>query len=629
MLQLLRNKAQSIVIQAVVVIIALVFIFFGVGNFNGRGESAIIVGDESISFQQYSTAYENASDNIRRQFGGSLPQGLMESLNIKQQVINQLIDASLLRQGGEKMGIHVSPQEIGDYIGGMPQFQKDGLFDDERYREVLRNNNFSPTTFEEKIRLDMLSGKVRDNISTFASIVTPFEIEDLHRLEKSNFAIRYVPFAPSDYQENISVEDEKLEKWYEEKKENYKTQPEIELRYLSFSFSDMEEKIEVDDAQIEKYYEDHKQEYTTPEQRKARHILFKADQDTPETLREEQLKKAQEVRGMITESTDFAELAKVYSEGPSASEGGDLGFFGRNQMVEPFEKAAFSMEKEEISDIIRTPFGYHIIKLEDIKSSSTKPLSEVRDEIEAKLKEKEAGPMAFQLANEAYEKIITIGSLEAYLSANKEAQIKKLGPFSRETAPEEISGDNAFLDAAFSLKEKELSSLVETSKGYAILFADRVIPPKFLALQDTREKVEKDYREALAVETAKKEAAALLQAARDKKGLEEAAEESGYTVLQSDFFDRANSQAISLPHAVRTVAFSLSKASPLAEEVVEAEDKFYVVEFMAKNPPEAPMTDEEREQYQTTISRLKQQKLLSGWLANQRENTKIEISKRL
>lgn len=426
MLQILRNKAQSIVIQAIVVIIAIVFIFWGVGtNMLNNRESAIVINDEEISFEDFQAAYDRAYNTMRSQFGDNIPQSLLENLGIKEQVINQLIQESLLRQGASEMGIRVSKQEIQDTVQNMVQFQDESGFSLEKYNTLLAANNYTPVKFEESISYDMLAQKVSMAISGFASNASETEIQEMYNLEKSTVSMQYVEIKPSEFTDTVTAEEADLAAWFETVKDNYKTEPEVKLLYLDYSYGTIGEKITIDDEAIEKYYQDNKDTFTTPEKRGARHILFKADENSSAEVHEEQQKKAEEILAMAKGGSDFAELARQYSEGPSKTQGGDLGLFTRGQMVQPFDEATFSLAEGEISDVVKTSFGYHIIKLEKIVPETTRPLAEVKESIQTTLQNEQARPLAFQLANEAYELIISSGSLSNYLEKNSEAPVKE------------------------------------------------------------------------------------------------------------------------------------------------------------------------------------------------------------
>ena len=624
MLQILRNKAQSIVIQAIVVIIALVFIFWGVGtNMMNNREAAIVINDEEISFQDFQIAYERAYNRIREQFGGNVPQGLLENLGIKEQVTNQLIQEALLRQGAATMGITVSREEIRTAVQEMVQFEENGEFNIEKYRTLLAANGFTPNTFEESIMIEMLAQKASLGISGFATSVTDYEIEDLYRLEKSTVAVKFVALNSDDFANAVQVTDEALSEWYPTVQDNYKTEPQIKLSYLDFSYSSMGEKITVDDASIEKFYQDNISDYTTGQQRRARHILFKADSNSPEDVHAQQQKKAQEILEMAKQGSDFTELAKQYSEGPSKELGGDLGLFSRGQMVKPFEDAAFALEVGGMSDVVKTSFGYHVIKLEEIVPEVTQTFDQVKESIEAKLQTEQAKPMAFQVANEAYEGIIGAGSLAAYLEAHPSTVLKKTDYFSRSAPPKEIEGDQKFLNAAFSLKEKELSSLVETASGYAVLFVESVKEPEVPELETIKEQLSGDFTKAKATENALQKAKAVLQQAKDANSLATAAEENGLLLEEAENLNRSESGNTTLPQNLVESAFKLTASTPFTEEPLESGNAFYLLEFKERKNPETPLSGEDKERYKNALIQRKQQLVLSGWLQNRRKQAKV------
>ena len=624
MLQILRNKAQSIVIQIIVVIIALVFIFWGVGtNLMNNREAAIVVNDEEISFQDYQMAYDRMYNNIRNQFGSSIPQELIESLGLEGQVVNQLIQEALLRQGAAEMGIHVSRDEIQETIKSMPQFLENGTFNLDRYTTLLNANGFTPVSFEASIQFDILSQKAQINIGNFATTVTEFEVADLYRLEKSSVAIKYAEVSAESYVDDIDIDTTQLEEWYATVQDNYKTDREIKLKYLDFSYATVGQKITLDEESIKQYYQDNIADYTEEEQRRARHVLFMADENSTAEVHNSQLKKAEEILELARDGADFEELARKYSEGPSKDQGGDLGFFTQEQMVAPFADAAFSLEKGGISEVVKTSFGYHIIKVEEITSATTKTLAEVQDSIRTRLQADQARPLAFQAANEAYEGIISSGSLNAYLEANPEVELLKTDFFNRNNPPVSIGNDPKFLNAAFSLKEHELSSLTETSQGYAILFAEAEKQPVVPELASVKEKVVADFKEARSLESAKMDAQKLLEQAQTDQDLQKAAERIGISIKESDYLSKSDTRNQSLPFEVIDEAFQLSVNQPYPGAPLQSNGTFYVIEFADKKIPSGPLADEEKTRYSNAILQLKQQQVLSGWLANRREQAKI------
>jgi peptidyl-prolyl cis-trans isomerase D len=628
MLAFLRKRAQSLVIQAIVVMIALVFIFWGVGtNLMNKQEAAIVVNDEEIGFQQFQQAYDQAYSRLAQQFGGTVPKGLAESLNIKQQVINQLIQEALLRQGGQEMGLMVSAREIQKEVEDMIQFQDTNGFSIERYKTILASNRLSPEKYEKSLSYQLLGTKTIDSIAAFSQSTSDFEIEELYNLEKETVSVSYVSVSPERYLAEISVDEEELKQWYLDNDEAYKTQKQVQLTYLPFTFSDIGARITIEDDEITSYYDSHLTDYQIPEKRHARHILFRATPEDSEEIHQNQQQKAAEVLEKARGGEDFATLAQQYSEGPTAETGGDLGFFSRGQMVKEFDDAVFTLQENEISDLVKTDFGYHIIKLEEIQPGGVTSVEQARENIIASLQLEKAKPMALQLANSAYEEIIGAGSLEAYLSKTPDAVVVETDFFTRSAPPPGLSADPAFIDKAFMLKEKELSSLVETADGYAIISASAIKEPQTPELDEVRAEVEKDFRAGKAVEQAQSVADQIIIDLNEQAAsFEQIAETQGLTLQDSGplLKNDPNHQS-GFPQSLVQDVFRLSASSPVAKQPGLVDQNFYVYRFNERQPPQTAMSDEDRKRYRELLLQFKQQRILDAWISNRQAQADIKI----
>lgn len=618
MLQILRNKSQSIFIQIIVVIIALVFIFWGVGaNLSGKREAALVVNGEKISFEEFEKAYDRAYQRLSDQFGGNVPKGLAETFGIKQQVINQLIQTSLLRQGAEEMGIRVSSEEIRQIIAEMVQFQDNGHFSEDRYKTVLSANRMAPTKFEGLMRIDHLSQIAAREIGNFATIATDFEVQEVYSQINEKIALKFVKISPDLFSDKVEVTDELLEKWFETAQNNYKTDPEIKIKYLVFSNADVGSKIEIDRAKITQYYQDNLDKFTVAEQRRARHILFKTEENDSIEKLQEQSAKAEEILRKARSGESFADLAKQYSEGPSKVSGGDLGFFSRGRMVPTFDKAIFSLKEGEISDVVKTRFGYHIILLEAIKPQTTKPLDAVEAEIIKTLQNKEAQTLSFQLANDAYESIISAGSLTKYAEGNPEAKIKESDFFNKSHPPAGLKNDPIFIEKSFALNKGELSSLVKGQSGYAIFYVEDIKTPKIPEFNAVKDTLTDDYVKAESVKLAEKSAQELLSTIAEGKEFDVAAKEMKLDIEESGFVGR-NSQnnKTTFPSSLIENAFMLSGGAPLPKEPGKVGNDFYIYSLLDRQIPTLPENSAEIAKYRNNLLAMKQRQLLSAWLRN-------------
>lgn len=625
MLQILRNKAQSTVIQIIVVVIALVFIFWGVGtNLNRNRQAAILVNGEEITFQDYQKAYDRTYQRLSDQFGGNLPKGLAETLNIKQQVINQLVQAALLRQGARKMGITLSNSEIRNIIENMVQFQKNGSFDMERYKTILAANRMAPTKFEQSLRTERLAEVASREIGNFVTVATDFEIQDIYGRLNEKVEVKFARFDPKAYQDAVTIKEEDLKAWFETVKNNYKTPKQTKLRYLAFTFEEVGKKIDIEPARIEEFYTSNKDRFTIPEQRKARHILFTAKKDDPDSVRAEKRRKAEAILARAQKGEDFVELARNNSEGPSKDSGGELGWFDPDGMVPAFAQAVRNLNEGEISPIVETQYGYHIILLEDIKPATVKPLSDVEEEIKKELQAKEAKALTFQVANAAYEGIIGAGSLDNYSAATPDAVISTTDFFEQGKGPDVIKDDPAFSDAAFKLNKGELSSLISGDSGYAIFYAEDVKAPMVPELANVREKVEEDYRVYRSKALAKEAAEGMLKKLQDGGDFTAAGTEYGVKVQKSGLIKQNDpTSGSAFPSTLSGKIFLLSEKEPLPKEVGEADNAYFVYSFVRRNLPVMEADSEEKDTYRQNLIRVKQQQLLTAWLRHMEVGAEI------
>ncbi|MCL2458717.1 MAG: SurA N-terminal domain-containing protein [Desulfobulbus sp.] len=624
MLNILRKNAQSVVVQAIVVIIALVFIFWGVGGKMKDNPNALaVVNGKEMPYRDFQQRYEQTVENYKQQFGGQLPPGLLQGTELKEQVLDQLIREELLRQGAEKTGIIISKEAIQRKIKEMDVFNVNGRFDLANYKAVLERNRLSPSSFEAGIRNDLLTTRILRAIDSFA-VVPEQDVRNWIDHIDQEIKVAYGSVQSDDYIAQVQVTDDALASWYETAKSRYKTAPQRKLLYLVFSFEDDLGQVTVNDEAIQSYYQDHTETYNIPEKRRARHILFRMTaEDSPETKNAKKAQ-AEKVLARIRAGEDFAKLAGQFSEDATKGQGGDLGFFARGQMVQPFEESVFALKKGGVSDLVETPFGFHIIKLEEITPAQTHTLAEATPSIRRELEQKGVKAITFKRASSAYEAIIRAGSMVKYSETADAHPVLKTDFFTQDAPPKEgMAKDPAFAQAAFGLRKGELSSLVEIANGYAILFVedakDSVVPE----LAAVRDRAIVDYTKEKSVELARTTAEELLHKAREQKEWP-----ASLARHESDYLKRSGATG-ALPENIRQDAFSRVDREDFPDKVIAADTTFYLYQILDSRQGKGEMDAAKRRLLEQQLHEVEKNILLADWLGQLRKEAYIWTNARM
>jgi peptidyl-prolyl cis-trans isomerase D len=623
MLSTIRKSTGSWLIKFILGIIVIVFIFWGVGSFRSHRLNVLTkVNGEDILMESYRLAHANMLDSYKQMFGGQIPEGFLDRIDIKQQVLNGLINETLIRQAASEMGILVSDIEIQNVILEIPAFKYNGVFDQRLYERSLRGARLTPAVFETQVRQRLLTDKLKALLNSGLA-VTEAEARDHYMFENEEANLSYVSINASECETEVNATKQDLNLWYESHSENYMTEPQTKLRYLALKESDIDD-ANVTDLEIEAYYKDHKNEYEVKERRRARHILLKisegADEDSIEKIR----KNAKKIRDRIENGEDFANLAKKNSEDVgSAKNGGELGFFSRGMMVKPFEEAVFSMKEGEVSKPVLTRFGWHIIELEEIEPDRVKPLTEVKNSIATRLKDQKAKNMIWDRANEAYDEIIQLGSLSAYAEQH-EIELKTTELFSQKKPPAVIEGEPELLKTLFALNSGELSSLLQIHQGILIAEVLEKKLPYLPSLEEIKEQVKKDFAREKAKELCRLKAQKLLEAAK-KQGLEAAAKDKGLKIQQTGLLKRTDKTAKGeLPPAVAQAGLSLYEGKACPDEVAENGNSFYVLAFKEKKDADIAGFPAQKDAITKRILEQKQQTLFEDWLKHLWERASIK-----
>ena len=424
MIQELREYSNNIFFKLLMGVIAITFVLsFGVGSFFGdRKEVVAIVNDKEILLKEYREAYQNRLRAFQEQFGENAEK-FAEQLNLRQQVFNQLIDRYLLLTDAERINLLATDLELQDFIRKQVFFQKNGQFDYDTYEAVLSQNRIVRHEYEGSLRADLLLAKKQQLLGT-GLIISSTEVEQTYRTDFEEIEVEYVYFDPNLFIKKTTVNEADLRIFYQEHPEEFQTSDQFKIEFFILSSDHFKKFVKVREREVRRYYKKNTEKYSTPPEIKARHILLKLPQDATKEKQIEKQEKLQKILTKIKSGASFEELAKVHSEDGTAADGGDLGWFKPGEMVPAFETAAFALKAGEVSSIVNSPFGLHLIKVEEHKEGITKSLEESRVEITDILTESRAQKRLSKelerlsgLAGESFE--------EESQKLNREVQITK------------------------------------------------------------------------------------------------------------------------------------------------------------------------------------------------------------
>jgi peptidyl-prolyl cis-trans isomerase D len=394
MLQQMR-QAQAWMIKGILWAVVLAFvvtIFYSWGVQSSRGPTrsdvATILG-EHIGLQEFQRVQNRLYEVYREIFRNQPDVDLRERFNFREMALEQIARRHLLLRIAQQNGLTVTDQEVYDRIAAIPAFQSQGRFDAARYQALLRGQvpPILPRRFEDEQRQDLLLEKVQSLVQAAAG-VTDTEMEQAYRQEHERVAVQYVTLLPSLFTSQGQITAEELRAYYETHQEDYRDPEQRQIQYIAIAPQRFRPAADPPQDEIERYYTSHQEAFRRQEQVRVRHILFTLPEEAPAEREAAVRAKAEQVLQALRDGADFAALAQANSEDPSTAEkGGDLGFFPRGQMVQPFEDVAFSLPIGQTSDLVRTAFGYHIIRLEDKVAAGLKPLLEVQSEVIAAIQQ--------------------------------------------------------------------------------------------------------------------------------------------------------------------------------------------------------------------------------------------------
>jgi peptidyl-prolyl cis-trans isomerase D len=590
------------------------------------GETLASVGGLPISVGEFQKSYLRQRQVYERMYQGKLDPAMLKRLGLEEQVFDGLVAERLVALEAKRLGLQVDDDAVAREIATAPDYQRNGAFiGTAEIRRLLEMRGMSVEEFEEGVRSDLLRRKLEALLAGGVA-VTPGEAEREFRRRTEQIKAEYALVDLARFKADVAVSDDEIKTRFEARKDSYRIP---ERRVVSFALLDLQalrSRVSVTDADLEADYQEHKDEFKQEEQVCASHILVKVkarpeDKEGHPDAEAKGLAEAllKEVKG----GADFAALAKRASEDKgSASNGGDLSCFGRGSMVPEFENVAFDMKAGDVSDLVKTAYGYHVIKVASHREEQVLPLAQVKDQLRERLVLDRARALAEQKA-EAMSAALTRGRSLDEAAKEQGLATAKSAPFGRGELPAPL-GSSRLVSRAFELKPGETAKeAFPLPQGFALIALAEVQPPRTPDLKEVQDTVRAD----LVAEKAREKARAVaadLRAKADKAGLDKAAAALGLVRKETPSLVGRGQPLGDLGSSAALDAAAFALPEKTLSDPIPIAAGFAVLRVLEKQAFDAAAFEKEKDALVASLRAEKQGQLFQSFLEEARKRVVVE-----
>jgi peptidyl-prolyl cis-trans isomerase D len=636
MLKVFREniKYLSWVLWVVIALFILfVFVDFGSGvrnsNVAAGRNTAAKVGNRTVTMADFERQYRQMEQLYGQMYGGQLTPEIAKQLQLPLQALNRAVNEQVLLAEAERLGLHVTDEELRDKILEQPVFVDDqGRFiGEDKYAQILAANKYTVPSFEAELRNQILREKLNDALRN-GIYIGDDEIEKSYRDQVEKAKIRYVQLPRTQFQD-VQPTPAEVSAYFDAHKAEYKLPEQREGAYLLVEPDRLRDQVKLSDKEMQDYYNQHPDEFKRPEQIHARHILIKVGEQRNDAQAKQEIDK---VRQRIAGGADFAAVAREVSDDTgSKPQGGDLSYFGRGQMVKEFEDAAFNAKVGELAGPVKSPVGYHLIQVLDKRPASTVPFEEAKNQIRARLSFTRAGELAQQKAKAlstqlAKDKPKSTDALSALAKTNPGVTFAETGKFGAQDPIPGLGRVPPLEAAAFALKSKgDVTDAVQVPRGWAVLYLKDILEPRVPQLAD----VEPRIRQALLLQKQQEAAVQKLKTERAAgKTLDQIAAELKVAVKESpEFGAQGGIPGIGLNPELARAALA-TEAGKMGDPVPDAQGAvlFEVKERKSWDPIQFAAA---KLQTRTTLEQEKLGQLLAALVERRKREMGVEFDRRL
>jgi peptidyl-prolyl cis-trans isomerase D len=608
-------------------IVVLTFVLLYVPQFiNPTGAGATATGviasvnGREIPAVEYQRVYTAQIARMRQMYG-DIPDTALRQLGIGQRIVDQLVNDEAVVAEAERLGFTVTDGELRARLLESPTFQENGVFVGwDRYRQMLASGRppLRPAEYEEDVRRSLLAEKLQAAVTGWIR-VTDSEVDEEYRRRIEKVKLELAVFTADKFRSAVAPTDADLTAHFDGHKETYRVPEKRRVRYLAIEAEGLRSKMAVTPQEVETRYRETIQTYATPEQIRASHILLKTEGKDEAAVR----KIAEGLLARVKSGGNFATLATEFSEDEgSKAQGGDLDYFGRGAMVKEFEDAAWALQPGDVSELVKTNFGFHIIKLIDRRPAVTRSLDEVRTQIEDALRFEKARAEATRLAAEIAPQIKRPADLDR-MAASHNLTVGDSGLFGREEPLSGIGFAPLVAAEAFTLQTDSVSGQLTTPQGFAFIALSEVKPSYLPAIDEVREKVRTDVTRIKAIELAQARATTMAQAARN--GFAAAARAAGVDVKSTELVTRGVAYPeVGVSEALDEAVFALEAGEtgmPIA-----LDDAVVVARVVERQTIDQTLLEAERETIRTQLRQQRAGTFFSAYVLKAKEKMTIEYN---
>jgi len=546
MLQSIRERAQGVVAWFIVVLISVPFALFGINEYLGGGSEPVVasVNGQDITEREFDIGYREFRQNLRQRLGKDYRPDLIDEAVLRKDVLNAMIRNTLIAQASDAFGLRVGDTAVREAIVAIRAFQVGGQFNQQAYESGVRRQGLTPTAFEEQVRRSLVTQQIARAIRG-SEFVTQAELDSLIRLRLQQRDLSYMVVPVGRFMDGLAVSEDEARQFYQANTKLYMAPERTRVEYLELKIGSIAQKLTADDASVAAYYENHKDEYMTAEQRRASHILFALDEGADDAAVAKARSAAQKALERLRAGEDFAALAKELSQDPaSAEQGGDLGYFEKGSFGDKaIDEALAALQLDELSEPVRSAFGFHLFKLTAIRPPQGKSLDEAREQVKKAYLKSEAERLFYdyaeKLSNITYEDPDTLAPAAEELGL----EIQESGWVTRDGGAG-IFAAPKLVGAIYSddvLNQGHNSEAIEIGPEHVVVL--RVKEHEEAAVKpfaEVKEQIIASLKKQKGAEQAKARGLELIASLKNGKEMTQIAQEQQLTLIKQGYVDRGN-----------------------------------------------------------------------------------------